>query len=316
MQTTVINEQLNIDRVTRLNPYMANRTVTMVNPYLQDQRDLQQGMLLDSRYLLGEKLDVAAGEADLFFCVDSQADTGIRYIAKIYRRNAAVKSNVLDIITTLDSPYIAKCYASGVWNGRTYEIIPYYEQGSLQGRTYSYEELKTVIIPSLNMALKALHDAGIIHKDLKPSNIMRKDDGSIAIIDFGVSSEVAEGLTMLVDQTGMTLAYSAPETFRDIFLRESDYYSLGITIFELFTGKLPYDGLSDADLERLVSVQKIPLPEDMPIALQDLITGLTYGDISNRRDKTNPNRRWTFEEVARWLEGKKQPIPGNGGRLL
>lgn len=316
MQTTVINEQLNISRMTRLNPYLMDSSVTIVNPYLQDQKVLQSGNLLGSRYQLGDKLEVAAGEADLFFCTDTEGNPDVRYIAKIYRRNSAVKRDVIDIITRLDSPYVGRCFEAGEWNGRSYEIIPYYENGSLQGKTCSYEELRTVIIPSLNAALKTLHEAGIIHKDLKPSNIMRKEDGGISIIDFGISSVIEEGLTMLVDKTGLTPAYSAPETFRDIFLRESDYYSLGITIFELFTGRQPYAGLSGSDLERLVSVQKIPLPEDMPIALQDLITGLTYSDISNRRDKTNPNRRWTFEEVTRWIAGEKQPVPGQGGGLL
>lgn len=299
-----------------MNPHLRDSVTTRVNPYLQDQKTLQNGNFLGDRYLLGERLEAAAGEADLFYCTDSAGDSGVHYVAKIYRRNAAVKRDVIDKVTELDCPYVGACFEAGEWNGRSYEITPYYKNGSLRGQTCSYEELRGVIIPSLNSALKALHDAGIIHKDLKPSNIMRKDDGGIAIIDFGISSVIEKGLTMLVDRTGLTPAYSAPETFRDIFLRESDYYSLGITIYELFTGHPPYAGLSESDLERLVSIQKIPLPEDMPMALQDLITGLTYSDISNRRDKTNPNRRWTFEEVARWIAGEKQPVPGKGGGLL
>lgn len=316
MQTTVINEQLNISRITHINPYLKDPVITLINPYLQDQKALQNGKFLGNRYLLGERLEAAAGEADLFYCTDTAGDPDIRFVAKIYRRNAAAKREVIEKIIELDCPYIGVCYEAGEWNGRSYEIIPYYEKGSLQGQTCSYEELRSVIIPSLNSALKELHDAGIIHKDLKPSNIMRKDNGGVAVIDFGVSSVIEEGLTMLVDKTGLTPTYSAPETFRDIFLRESDYYSLGVTIYELFTGHPPYAGLSGSDLERLVSVQKIPMPEDMPMALQDLITGLTYGDISNRRDKTNPNRRWTFEEVSRWIAGEKQPVPGKGGGLL
>ena len=98
----------------------------------------------------------------------------------------------------------------------------------------SAPQLKNNIIPALNEGLKVLHDNGIIHKDLKPSNIMLNADGrTVSIIDFGISSIREEGSTVIVTKTGMTPDYSAPETFRGLFLSESDYYSLGITIFEL-----------------------------------------------------------------------------------
>ena len=90
------------------------------------------------------------------------------------------------------------------------------------------------IIPNINEGLHAIHEAGIIHKDLKPSNIMLNSDGeTVSIIDFGISSIIADGNTVLVTKTGMTPEYSAPETFKNLFLRESDYYSFGITLFEL-----------------------------------------------------------------------------------
>ena len=313
---TLINQHLHTAPRTRLNPLLSHSVVTRLNEHLQDRCLLEGGVLLNDRYLLGEPLEVAAGEAELYFCTDTVSPSETRYVAKLYRRTGRTQRPVMEVIAALDSPHIGKLCACGVWNGRPYEILPYYERGSLQGQRCSYEELRTGILPALNEALKTLHDAGILHKDLKPANIMRKTDGGIAVIDFGVSAKIESGTTMLVDQAGMTLAYSAPETFRDIFLRESDYYALGITVFELFTGRLPYSGLTGSDLERMVAVQKIPLPADMPVALQELITGLTYGDISNRRDKTNPNRRWTYEEVSRWLAGEKQPVPGRGSGLL
>ena len=81
----------------------------------------------------------------------------------------------------------------------------------------------------------------IIHKDLKPSNIMLLDDNrSVAIIDFGISSVVEQGNTVLVTKTGMTPEYSAPETFRKSLFEESDYYSFGITLYELYCGYNPY----------------------------------------------------------------------------
>ncbi|WP_321015892.1 protein kinase domain-containing protein, partial [Hungatella effluvii] len=166
-------------------------------------------------------------------------------------------------------------------------------------------------IPELNAGLHALHKKDIIHKDLKPANIMLCDNQTdIAIIDFGISSIREDGNTVVMTRTGMTPEYSASETFRNLFLEESDYYSLGITLFELFCGKTPYEGMSKDSIEQFVSVQKIPFPEEMPERLKELITGLTYNDITNRKDKNNPNRRWTYTEVVKWCRKETLPLPG------
>jgi hypothetical protein len=66
------------------------------------------------------------------------------------------------------------------------------------------------------------------------------------------------------------------------------------------------------EIEQYVSVQKIPYPEGMSALLQDFISALTYYDISNRSNKNNPNRRWTYEEVKKWLDGEPLVIPGEG----
>ena len=129
----------------------------------------------------------------------------------------------------------AKLYETGTWNGAPFEIIPFYKYGSLEGKTFSLAQLKESVIPALNEGLHALHQKGIIHKDLKPSNIMLCDDQkSVAIIDFGISSIREDGNTIVKTKTGMTPEYSAPETFKNLYLEESDYYSLGITIYELY----------------------------------------------------------------------------------
>lgn len=141
---------------------------------------------------------------------------------------------------------------------------------------------------------------------------MTSDGETVSIIDFGISSAVEGNNTILVTKTGMTPEYSAPETFKNIFYEGSDYYSFGITLFELACGYTPYANMQPEEIEQYVSVQRIPFPENMTPYMQDFISALTYYDISYRKNKNNPNRRWTYDEVCKWLAGETLVIPGEG----
>lgn len=302
---------------TEINPSI-NATVinsevgqtTAINPNIvTDSANLSAGTVLAGKYEIVEPLSASTGEADLYVCKYN----GAEYIAKVYRRQRAVKPEVITVLKSIDSPYVAKLFDTGIYNDRPFEVLPYYKNGSLQGKKFTFDELKKTIIPCINEALRVLHQNDIIHKDLKPSNIMLLDDNkSVAIIDFGISSVVEEGNTVLVTKTGMTPEYSAPETFRNLFLEESDYYSFGITLYELYCGYTPYKNMNAEEIAQFTAVQRIPFPKDMPQELQDLISAVTYFDITNRNNKKNPNRRWTYVEVDNWCKGKKQVIPGEG----
>ncbi len=301
-----INSHIN---ATEINSSIQQSTI--INPNIAAAAcKLSPGNVIAGKYEVTEPLGVSTGEADLYICKYG----GQEYVAKIYRRQRAVKQEVLTALKSIDSPYIASLYETGEYNGFPFVVLPYYKNGSLQGRKFTFAELKNTIIPCVNEALRVLHENGIIHKDLKPSNIMMQDDNkSIAIIDFGISSVVEEGNTVLVTKTGMTPEYSAPETFRNLFLEESDYYSFGITVYELFCGNTPYKNMDAEEIAQFTAVQRIPLPKDMPRELQEFISAVTYFDITNRNKKDNPNRRWTYMEVSRWCKGKKQILPGEGG---
>ncbi len=296
VNATVINSEMG--QATAINPDLAASTAKIV-----------AGTLIADKYEIVEPLSVSTGEAELYVC---KCD-GKEYVAKVYRRQRAVKPEVITALKSIKSPYVASLFDTGIHNNLPFEILPYYKNGSLQGRKFSMTELKKTIIPCINEALNVLHQNDIIHKDLKPSNIMLLDDNkSVAIIDFGISSVVEQGNTVLVTKTGMTPEYSAPETFRNLFLEESDYYSFGITLYELYCGYTPYKNMNAEEIAQFTAVQRIPFPKDMPQELQDLISAVTYFDITNRNNKNNPNRRWTYTEVDNWCKGKKQVIPGEG----
>lgn len=305
---TEINPIIN---ATVVNSEIGQATAINKDVVLESSK-IATGSVIAEKYTVIEPLSVSTGEADLYIC--EYMDT--KYVVKIYRRQRAVKSEVLEVLKSINSPFVASLFDTGIYNNMPFEVLPYYRNGSLQGKKYSFDELKNTIIPCINEALKILHKNNIIHKDLKPSNIMLMDDGkSVAIIDFGISSVVDEGNTVLVTKTGMTPEYSAPETFRNLFLEESDYYSFGITLYELFCGYTPYKNMNAEEIAQYTAIQRIPFPKDMPKELQDLISGITYFDITNRNKKENPNRRWTYKEVSNWCNGTKQVIPGEGNEI-
>lgn len=307
---TQINREIVNGNATVINSSLQQSgSETVINPIAAGTTGIVTGQVLCEKYFVVKKMDIVTGEADLYITEYE----GTQYVAKVYRRKVAIKPEISRKLMNIKSKYVASIYETGEIDGYPIEIIPYYKNGSLQGRKYTFEQLKNDIIPSLNEGLKVLHDNGILHKDLKPSNIMVCDNQKdVAIIDFGISSAREDNNTIIVTKTGMTPEYSAPETFRNLFLEESDYYSLGITLYELFCGYTPYNNMEQEAIEQYISVQRIPFPDDMPVELQNLIAACTYYDITNRKSKTNPNRRWTYEEVKKWCAGIKQVIPGEG----
>ncbi len=270
--------------------------------------------ILLGKYQVDGPLHSSGSEAVLYLAHDSEDH---RFVVKLYRRRNGIKTGVIESLMRLENPHVGKILDAGKMDGYTFTVSPCYEGTSLDriltdGTRFDCGTLKHQIIPAVLDGLKALHDLGIVHKDLKPSNIMiTPEDRGIRIIDFGVSSEL-DNSTLVITRTGKTPAYSAPETIAGVFSPASDYFSFGITLFELMTGHTPFedDPEEGEEINRSIMIRKIEFPEDFDSELRNLILGLTFRDISGRNDLSNPNRRWGYEEVRRWLANEDVPVPG------
>ena len=295
---------------TKLNSNQ-NKTRLNIANFTSNVPNIEGQSLLDGKYIVQLKMNVKSGEADLYICTDKN---GTRHVAKVYRRKDAVKPEIVETLSKLKSPYIAEVQDYGTVQEYPFVILPYFANGSLAGKTFSSDEIRDVIVPCVSSGLKYLHENGIVHKDIKPSNLMIADDGGkILIIDFGISSVKSDGQSVIVTKTGMSPEYSAPETFNNVYLAESDFYSLGITLYELFTGHTPFalaGTLSEDQMAAYASVQNIPFSENFPERLKLLIQGLTYKDLSNRGKTDNPNRRWIWQDIEKWLNGEEMAVPG------
>lgn len=182
-------------------------------------------------------------------------------------------------LSALNSPNVATIYAIEEHQGKKFIVMEYLEGGTLS-------ELLKKVRPSLEQfldyalqigrGLDHAHQHGVIHRDLKTSNIMLARDGSLKITDFGVAK--LRGVTRLT-RTGTTVgtaAYMSPEQARGEEVdQRSDIFSLGIILYELLTGQLPFRGVHEAALlYEITHEEPAPLTSlrpDLPAEIGEVI---------------------------------------------
>jgi serine/threonine protein kinase len=127
-------------------------------------------------------------------------------------------------------------------------------------------------------ALVAAHEAWIVHRDIKPENIMLRRDGGVKVLDFGVAAlfgdaDRTDPLRRRTSLTG-TLPYLSPEQVRGeaIIDTRSDIYSLGVVLYEMLSGRQPFDGQTVMDvLAAIVEKEPAPLPSIVPPSLRTIV---------------------------------------------
>jgi serine/threonine protein kinase/tetratricopeptide (TPR) repeat protein len=144
------------------------------------------------------------------------------------------------------------------------------------------------IILQVAQAMHEAHTAGLVHGDLKPSNLMQEPSGVVRILDFGLSIQAGHDVTTSLVQSDPqgTIAYMAPEVFTGTSLRpSSDIYALGVILYELLTGARPFANLSGLALAAAViqsNSNQWPWPDQLPQILRQLVCVMTDRQIERR----------------------------------
>jgi serine/threonine protein kinase len=242
-------------------------------------------------------------ESDLYL---ARSPDGQKCVLKLYRSGMQPATAVKEM--NLHHRRIASPLLTGTWNGRPYEIAPFFERGSLAHLIQRDGPLKLssaeLILRQLVEGLAALHRAGIQHRDLKPSNILIESETPLEVVltDFGSS---ALATMTLLTQVRTTLAYAAPETLTGMYSRASDYWSLGIVLIEILTGQNPLQWFGSSKIASYQIVQgKVPIPDTLPANWQRLLQGLLERD---------HYKRWDDARILRWLvENRNSAGPEQG----
>ena len=146
----------------------------------------------------------------------------------------------------------------------------------------------TSIAIQVSMGLEAAHNHGIVHRDVKPQNIIISTDGKVKVTDFGIA-RAASSNTISSNVMG-SVHYSSPEQVRGGYSDEkSDIYSLGITLYEMVTGRVPFDGDTTVAIA-IKHLQEEMVPpsvytEDLPYSLEQIILKCTQKSVGRRYEK-------------------------------
>ena len=210
---------------------------------------LTEGMFVGDRYEIVNKIGTG-GMSDVYKAKDHTLG---RFVAiKVLKPEFSEDVNFVTKFRTeaqsaagLEHPNIVNIYDVGSENGMHYIVMEYVEGITL--KTYiekkgqlTFKEAVSIAI-QVGRGIEAAHNKGIIHRDIKPQNIIISTEGKVKVTDFGIA-RAATSNTISSDVMG-SVHYASPEQARNGFVDgKSDIYSLGIVMYEMVTGQAPYDG--------------------------------------------------------------------------
>ncbi len=197
----------------------------------------------------------------------------------------------IEVLQKLNHPRIVRFYDAGVQDGHYYYVMEYLPGPALdaileEGGRLTWKEVLDVAL-QLCPALKVAHDHGVIHRDLKPQNLLRAADGSVKLTDFGIATMfAAQRLTITGGLVG-TAEYLSPEQAagKPVTAR-SDLYSLGVVLYTLLTGRCPFEGETALELMHKHRYGQFDPPRrvvpDVPHELDEIVCSLLEKDAARR----------------------------------
>ena len=257
---------------------------------------LKTGMIIAERYEILGKIGTG-GMADVYKAKDHKLN---RYVAvKVLKPEFREDTTFIrkfrseaQAAAGLTHPNIVNVFDVGDDEGVYYIVMELIEGITLKEYIAKKGKLSikeaTSIAIQVSMGLEAAHNHGIVHRDVKPQNIIISTDGKVKVTDFGIA-RAASSNTISSNVMG-SVHYSSPEQVRGGYSDEkSDIYSLGITLYEMVTGRVPFDGDTTVAIA-IKHLQEEMVPpsvytEDLPHSLEQIILKCTQKSVNRRYEK-------------------------------
>jgi p70 ribosomal S6 kinase len=214
------------------------------------------------------------------------------YAMKVMRKDKIMEKNHAeymkaerDILTKIEHPFIVQLRYSFQTKYRLYLVLDFVNGGHLFFQLYHHglfrEDLARIYTAEIALAVSHLHTNGIMHRDLKPENILLDPDGHAMLTDFGLAKQFDENKRS--NSMCGTIEYMSPE----IVLgkghdKAADWWSVGILLFEMLTGKPPFIGGNRQKIQQKIVKDKMKLPAILSSDAHSLLKGLLQKDPSKR----------------------------------
>ena len=208
------------------------------------------GDRLRDRYEMEEFLG-RGGMSDVYLAFDTRRQ--VRVAVKVLREDLAEDVEFVrrfrreaEALAQLDHPNIVRFYSFERQGTTAFIVMDYVSGATLRRRLAEVEgplsvEEATAILRPVVAALQYAHNEGYVHRDIKPGNIMLRDDGTVLLSDFGIA-RATESITMTTGPIG-TPAYMSPEQILGQSVdQRTDVYSLGVVLYEMLAGRRPFTG--------------------------------------------------------------------------
>ncbi|HEX3617697.1 MAG TPA: Stk1 family PASTA domain-containing Ser/Thr kinase [Solirubrobacteraceae bacterium] len=256
--------------------------------------EFESGHIIDGRYRVLHRLG-AGGMADVYLAKDQQLDREVA-LKLLHRRFAEDPGFVerfrreAQAAASLQHPNVVSVFDRGSVEGTYYIAMEYLEGRTLKRLIREEAPLETnrAIDLTLQMlkAARFAHRRGVIHRDLKPHNVIVDDNDHVKVTDFGIARAGASDMTETGSIMG-TAQYLSPEQAQGHAVSApSDLYSIGIVLYEMLTGRVPFDGESPVSIA-LKHVSESPVPPsqinpDIPSALEQVVMWALNKDPADR----------------------------------
>ena len=278
------------------------------------------GELIDNRYLLQRNL-ASGGMASIYAALDTRLDrqVAVKIMHPHLANDEAFVSRFIKeakATAALSHPNIVSIQDQG-WNQggvpAVFIVMELVEGSTLRDlineqAPLSIENFFRYLNPVVS-ALAAAHQIGIVHRDIKPENILIAKDGRVKVADFGLAVGAVIGQTLTAESSVVlgSVSYLSPEQVqRGVADARSDIYALGIVVFEMLTGKKPYDGQTPIQIAYKHVNERIPNLREVNSTIPQEVADLIYAATAPNPDD-RPKDAQAFLSQLRGIEVKIDP---------